>query len=54
MQVPILAMTAHVLDVIKEECMKAGMNEYVTKPVKIEELGPLMSMILYNDKNRAE
>jgi len=54
MHVPILAMTAHVLDVIKEECIRAGMNEYVTKPVKIEELGPLMSMIVYNDKNRPD
>jgi signal transduction histidine kinase/DNA-binding response OmpR family regulator len=41
--IPIVAMTAHALPGEKEKCSSYGMNDYITKPVKQEQLRELIN-----------
>lgn len=41
----IIALTAHTNDSIKENCFKAGMNAYLSKPVEISKLKVLLEVI---------
>ena len=38
-ETPVIAMTAHALENVAETCFKAGMNDYIAKPIDINLLG---------------
>ena len=48
---PIIAMTAHTMPGEREKCLSFGMNEYISKPIREEQLYKLISLFLPAKQN---
>lgn len=51
--VPIVAVTAHTLEGNRERCIEAGMDDYITKPVKLDELQTTIESAIAEYGNKA-
>jgi len=49
---PIIAMTAHAIQGYREKCLEAGMDGYISKPIRIEVVKKTIEESL--EKNRAD
>ncbi len=49
--VPIIALTAHALVEVREKCRRAGMDDYMTKPVDFDQLVPVMESAIRSRSN---
>jgi two-component system, sensor histidine kinase and response regulator len=50
--IPIVAMTAHAMKGDREQCIEAGMNEYVSKPINARELFEVIEAITEKSRDK--
>ena len=48
--IPIIAMTAHAMDSDREKCLQAGMDEYISKPLKADRLLNMIEQVVTKAK----
>jgi len=44
-RIPILALTAHAMAADRQRCLDAGMDGYISKPVRIDELANAIAAV---------
>jgi len=49
-RVPIVAMTAHTMKGDREKCLEAGMDDYITKPIKRELVFDILEKWIFNNE----
>ena len=54
-KIPIIAMTANAIKGDREECLKVGMNDYISKPIDAEKLLTIIKkQIVFKEQNKNE
>ncbi len=51
-EIPIVAMSADVMDGVREECLNAGMNDFITKPIEPKEVFEMVGKWVGEDKRQ--
>jgi len=49
--IPIIALTAHAIDSYRQRCFECGMDDYIAKPVRLQQLAKILNH--WSGKNRA-
>ena len=52
--IPVIAVTAHAMQGDQERCLVAGMDGYVTKPIKLEDLFSVIEKVIPGMNRRSE
>ncbi|MGA1199318.1 MAG: response regulator [Candidatus Latescibacterota bacterium] len=49
--IPIIALTANAMKGDREQCLEAGMDDYVSKPIRFDELSEAIARVIHTDND---